>query len=86
MTDYSPAAEYTLMAQAGLSFRRILAALTTAPAARFAADERVGRIAPGQAADLVLLTADPAADAANFAKVAYTIREGRLIYAATAAD
>jgi imidazolonepropionase-like amidohydrolase len=82
MTDYAPDAEYALMAQAGLSWRRILATLTTAPAGKFAPGQQVGTIAPGQAADLVLLSADPAVDARNFAKVAYTIREGRLIYQA----
>lgn len=80
MDDYSPMAEYALMGQAGLSFRRILAALTTAPAAKFAPGQQVGKIAPGYAADLVLLSADPAADVTNFARVAYTIRAGRIIY------
>lgn len=82
MTDYSPEAEYTLMAQAGLSFRQILRSMTTTPAGKFAKGERVGTVAPGQAADLVLLTADPAQDAKNFASVAYTIRQGRIIYQA----
>jgi hypothetical protein len=31
-------------------------------------------------ADLVVLAADPALDARNLAKVAYTIRDGRIIY------
>jgi len=31
-------------------------------------------------ADLVVLDADPAADAKNFAKVGYTIRGGKIIY------
>ncbi|MGH9320647.1 MAG: amidohydrolase family protein [Vicinamibacteria bacterium] len=38
----------------GLSWREILASLTTAPAARFGESDRRGRIAPGMDADLVL--------------------------------
>jgi len=42
-----------------------------------------GRVEIGMDADLVVLDADPAADARNFAKVAYTIRDGRVIYSET---
>jgi imidazolonepropionase-like amidohydrolase len=76
---YDPADEYSLMAEAGMSFRQILAALTTAPAERFA-DSLQGRVAPGSAADLVVLNADPAKDVRAFANVHYTIRAGRLLY------
>jgi len=31
-------------------------------------------------ADLVVLNADPSSDVRNFAKVAYSIREGKIIY------
>ena len=62
-----------------LSWQAILASLTTNPAAFFHAPER-GRVAPGLRADLVVLAADPALDARNLAKVAYTIRDGRIIY------
>jgi imidazolonepropionase-like amidohydrolase len=67
------------MAQA-LDWRQILASLTTAPASRFGFAKRKGRIARGMDADLVLLSADPAQDPAAFAKVAYTIRGGRVIW------
>ncbi|WP_133272930.1 amidohydrolase family protein [Hymenobacter radiodurans] len=60
MSDYSPAQEYKLLAQAGLSFAQILAALTTNPAQRFGLSQQTGTIAVGKQADLVLLTADPA--------------------------
>ncbi len=81
MADYDTADEYRRMAQAGLTPMQILASLTTAPAARFKAGDRRGRIAPGMDADLVVLEADPAEDARNFSKVRYTIRAGRIIYA-----
>jgi imidazolonepropionase-like amidohydrolase len=81
MTDYDPTEEYRLMARA-LSPMEILASLTTAPAARWGESGRRGRVAPGLDADLVVLEADPAADAANFAKVRCTIRGGRVTYPA----
>ena len=79
MTDYDPTEEYRLMARA-LAPMEILASLTTAPAARWKEDEARGRVGAGLDADLVVLDADPAADAANFAKVRCTIRAGRLTY------
>ncbi len=73
--------EYRLMAGAGLSFNQILASLTTAPAARFGLAHK-GAVALGMDGDLTVLAADPAMDIAAFAKVAYTIRGGEVIYAA----
>jgi imidazolonepropionase-like amidohydrolase len=84
MADYDPTEEFRLMARA-LSPMEILASLTTAPAARWNEEGRRGRVAPGMDADLVVLDADPAADAANFAKVRCTIRAGRLLHPAPAA-
>ena len=57
--DYDPSEEYVLMARAGLNFRQILATLTTAPAAQFGDSERLGRIAVGFEADLVVLSGHP---------------------------
>jgi imidazolonepropionase-like amidohydrolase len=82
MTDDDPVLEYRLMARA-LAPMEILASLTTAPAARWKEEARRGRVAEGQDADLVVLDADPAADAANFAKVRCTIRGGRLTHPPT---
>ena len=79
MTDYDPTEEYRLMARA-LTPMEILASLTTSPAARWKEDKAHGRVAEGLDADLVVLDADPAADAENFAKVRCTIRAGRLTY------
>lgn len=71
--------EYRLMSGAGLSWNQILTTLTAAPAQRFGF-ARKGRVAEGQDADLTILSADPARDVEAFAKVAYTIRAGRIIY------
>jgi imidazolonepropionase-like amidohydrolase len=81
MTDYDPTEEYRLMAHA-LTPMEILASLTTAPAARWKEDARRGRVAVGLDADLVVLEGDPAADPRKFAKVACTVRAGRLLYSA----
>jgi len=70
------------MARAGMSFPQILASLTTAPAARFGDSDRVGRIAPGFAADLVVLGGDPATDLRALTRVEYTLRDGQIIYQA----
>jgi imidazolonepropionase-like amidohydrolase len=77
-----PSEEYALMAEAGLSFRDILASLTTAPAQRFG-DKDAGRIAPGLRADLVVLKSDPARDESALAAVQYTLRAGKVVYRAS---
>ena len=80
--DYDPGDEYALMAEAGMTFRQILASLTTAPAEKFGESDRLGRIAPGLAADLVVLSGDPSTDVRAFAAVRQTIRDGKVIYQA----
>jgi imidazolonepropionase-like amidohydrolase len=83
MTDYDPTDEYVYMHQAGLSYPQILAALTTAPAARFGAATRAGRLAPGLVADIVVLDGDPADDIRALARVRATLRGGLIIYRRT---
>jgi imidazolonepropionase-like amidohydrolase len=77
-TYYDTTLEYELMHRA-LSERQILASLTTNPAQYFKAAKK-GRIEKGFDADVVVLDGDPMADVKNFAKVAYTIRAGKVIY------
>jgi len=72
--------EYRLMHRAGLDWREILASLTTTPARRFGMAAHKGRIAKGMDADLVVLSDDPANDVTAFARVAWTIRGGRIIF------
>ncbi|MGH8131596.1 MAG: amidohydrolase family protein [Steroidobacteraceae bacterium] len=85
VSEYDPTEEYRLMSRA-LSSMRILESLTTAPAARWKEEKSRGRVEKDMEADLVVLEGDPAADAANFAKVRCTIRAGKLIYEAPAKD
>ena len=80
LTDYDPSREYELMGRAGLTWRQILASLTTNPAARFREAARRGRVARGMAADLVVLRRDPANDVRAFADVRTTIRAGRVCF------
>ena len=75
-----PTEEYTLMTEAGMNFRQILASLTTVPAGRFGESDRLGRIAAGLQADLVVLRGDPARNIRSLAAVEYTLRDGRIIH------
>jgi imidazolonepropionase-like amidohydrolase len=76
--NYDTTEEYVQMAKSGMSWRDILASLTTNPAMYFKAG--TGELVVGKAANMVVLSADPAADVRNFAKVDYTIRAGKVIY------
>jgi imidazolonepropionase-like amidohydrolase len=80
MSDYDPTEEYALMSQAGMSYRQILASLTTGPAERFGDATRLGRVAVGLTADLVVLNQDPVKDVRAFAAVRYTLRDGKVIW------
>jgi imidazolonepropionase-like amidohydrolase len=80
--EYDPSEEYALMAGAGMSFRQILASLTTAPAERFGAIAQLGRIAPGFTADLTVVKGDPSMDVRALAAVQYTLRDGKIVYRA----
>jgi imidazolonepropionase-like amidohydrolase len=82
MTEYDPTDEYLYMQRAGMSFRQILAALTTAPAKRFGESGRTtGRLERGLEADIVVLEGDPAQDIRALARVRYAVRQGRPVYA-----
>jgi imidazolonepropionase-like amidohydrolase len=80
--EYDPGEEYALMAESGMSFRQILASLTTAPAERFGESKQAGRIAEGMRADLVVLRGDPAQDLRALTAVQFTVRGGKIIYRA----
>lgn len=76
---YDTTEEYVLMAKSGMTWHDILASLTKNPASFFKVGHS-GELAEGDDADLVVLSADPASDVRNFAKVDYTIRAGKIIY------
>jgi imidazolonepropionase-like amidohydrolase len=80
MSELDPTDEYVLMAQAGLTPMQILTSLTTAPAARWKAAERRGRVQRGFDADLTVLNGDPVTNVRRFADVKCTIRGGRELF------
>jgi imidazolonepropionase-like amidohydrolase len=80
--DPDPSEEYALMAAAGMSFPQILASLTTTPAGQFGESKRLGRIAAGFDADLVVLNDNPSKNLRALTDVRYTLRAGRVIYRA----
>ena len=77
---YDTTLEFTLMSQAGMNYKQILASLTTNPAQKFGDFDHTGRIAKGMKADLVILSADPAQDVTAYSKVRFTIRNGKALY------
>jgi imidazolonepropionase-like amidohydrolase len=80
MTDYSTEGEFVELGKSGLEWKDILAMLTTNPAERMGASREKGTVTPGKLADLTILSADPAQDLTNFARVQMVIRSGRVIY------
>lgn len=81
-SKYDTSQEYEFMGRA-MGWRDILASLTTNPSTYFKEPAK-GRVEKGLSADLVVLDADPASDVKNFAKVAYSIRKGTIIYRSSA--
>lgn len=81
--EYDPSEEYRLMSASGMNFRQILASLTSVPSERFGESDRLGRIAAGLQADLVLLNGDPSENLRALTDVRYTLRDGKIIYRAS---
>ncbi|MGH7564405.1 MAG: amidohydrolase family protein [Gemmatimonadota bacterium] len=80
MADHDPTGEYRLMAEAGLDLEAILAALTIAPAEVLGEGDRAGRLAPGMAADLVVVDGRPDRAIEALGDVRLTVREGKIVY------
>ena len=70
--------EMALMQAAGLTPLQVLRAATVTGARAVRRDSTLGRIAPGQAADLVLLSADPTVDIDNASQIYRVIKGGRV--------
>jgi imidazolonepropionase-like amidohydrolase len=73
---YSLHRELELLVRAGLSPMEAILAATRRPAQRLGKTDLFGTIAPGLAADLLLLTADPLADIRNTRRVERVIARG----------
>lgn len=68
-----------LVTAGGLSPREALRAATIEPARFARLDDRLGAIASGRIADLVLLDADPLADIRNTRRIAAVVQAGRVL-------
>jgi imidazolonepropionase-like amidohydrolase len=81
LTDYDVTEEYRQLALAGLTFRDILAMLTTNPASEFRVSSHTGTITAGSDGDLTILSSNPeSGDPTAFANVLFTIRNGQVIF------
>jgi imidazolonepropionase-like amidohydrolase len=76
---YDTSMEISLMSKV-LTWRSILASLTTTPARRFGRAKDSGRISVGYVADLVILKGDPAVNVNAFSQVREVMRGGKIIY------
>ena len=74
---FSVQREMQSMAAAGLSPQQILGEATFQVARYFGAEQEFGSVAPGQRADLLLLTANPLSDLANVGRRAGVMVSGR---------
>ena len=83
LPDYDQGEEFRQLTLAGFSFRDILAMLTTAPVGLFHLSKDEGKVLPGMQGNLTILSQDPqSGDPDSFTKVRYTIRAGKVIWAA----
>jgi imidazolonepropionase-like amidohydrolase len=83
LTDYDVSEEYRQLQRSGLTFRDVLSMLTVNPAKEFHLESHVGQLRVGYDGDLTVLSEDPKqGDLRNFAHVLYTVRAGRVIFAA----
>jgi imidazolonepropionase-like amidohydrolase len=72
--------ELELLVKAGLTQLQALQAATLRPAEYLGMADRLGTIAPGKLADLVLLSGDPLADIANTRRIEAVIQNGRIYH------
>jgi imidazolonepropionase-like amidohydrolase len=71
--------EYGLMAEHGAGPRGALAAGTTVPAAWLGVDDRLGTVAAGKEADLLVVDGDPLTDASAVRRVSMVLQQGRVV-------
>jgi imidazolonepropionase-like amidohydrolase len=78
LTLHGPAiyAEMDMMQTDGMTPMQVITSSTMIAARAMGLDARTGTIEKGKDADLVILSADPSKDVANFRKVKYVVRAG----------
>ncbi len=77
LPGYSIHTELELLVDAGLSVGDALRSATVLPAKYLRAANRIGRIAPGFEADLVLLAANPLEDIARSRSIEHVVVNGQ---------
>lgn len=78
--------EMHLLAEAGVPADRILAAATVNAADALGAGDRLGRVAPGYEADLLILGGNPLADIAHTRAIHAVVLDGRVLSTAELAE
>lgn len=68
-----------LLAKAGIAPLEVIAIATSHGAAFLGMEDRLGKIAPGMLADLVLLDADPVVDIDNAKAISLVIKNGAIV-------
>jgi imidazolonepropionase-like amidohydrolase len=76
VSGFSLHRELELLVRAGLSPMEAIVAATRRPAERLGKQDVFGTIAPGRAADLLVLTADPLADIRNIRRIERVMARG----------
>ncbi|MFI1583436.1 amidohydrolase family protein [Embleya sp. NPDC020630] len=71
--------EMYLMAKGGLDNLRVLQAATVTAARLIRAEDRLGRIAPGYAADLIAVDGDPLSDLGAMGRMSFVMLEGEVV-------
>jgi imidazolonepropionase-like amidohydrolase len=71
--------EYGLMAEHGAGPRGALAAATTVPATWLGVDDRLGTVAPGKEADLLVVDGDPLTDPSAVRRVSMVLQRGLVV-------
>lgn len=78
--------EMHLLAEAGVPLERVLAAATVNAAEALGAGDRLGRVAAGYEADLMVLDANPLADIGHTRAIHAVVLDGRFLSTADLAD